>query len=98
MVAHPERHVGEHGRGDDVRGGLEDRLHPRAVVGLDGEVSGHAAARGEQQRRAHAEEHVPEVLPVPEPVQVREQDGDDHARLDALAKEDDQRCEHNVSR
>jgi hypothetical protein len=37
------------------------------------------------------------MIPASEPIEVCEQDGDDHARLDALAKEDDKRGEHIAS-
>src|SRR6478735_6790323 len=35
VPAHPERHVGQHDGGQQVRGGLEDRLDPGAVVLAD---------------------------------------------------------------
>jgi len=39
------------------------------------------------------------VIPAPDPVKVREQDRDDHARLDALPEENHERREHvQVSR
>ena len=94
MPAHPERHVGQHGRGEQVGSGLEDRLHAGAVVAADRRV-GHGSARGRQDERGcHADEHVTEMPPPPDAVEVGEQDRDDHAGLDALAQEDDERGEH----
>jgi hypothetical protein len=97
VLAHPERHVGQHGRGDKEGGSLEDRLYARAVVAANSRV-GHGPACGRHnQCRAHADEHVTEVLPPPDAVEVRQQDCDDHACFDALAQEDDERGEHQVT-
>ena len=94
MVAHPERHVGQHGGGDHEGDGLEDRLHPRSVVAPDRLVGDRPARRGQDQRGTHSQEHVPEVLPLPDAVEVGEQDRDDHACLDTLAQENDERSQH----
>src|SRR5579862_2967872 len=92
--AHPEGHVGQHGRGDQVGDGLEDRLDARAVVAADRLVGGHSAGGGQDQGGAHPDEHVTEMLPPPNAVEVGEQDRDDHAGLNTLTQEDDERGEH----
>ena len=91
---HPERHVGQDHRGQQVGDGLEDGLDPRAVVLLDDQIGGDAAPEDERHGRTHAQEDVPEVPALADLVQVGEQDGHDHARLDALPEEDDEGGNH----
>jgi len=97
VIAHPERHVGEHAGREQVGDGLEDRLAARAVVVANGRVDDHAGPGGQQQRGTHTEEHVTEMLAPTQSVQVGEQDRDDHARLDSLTQEDHERGEHEAS-
>jgi hypothetical protein len=91
VVAHPERHVGQDRRRHQEGAGLEDRLHPGAVVAADRLVGHHAAGPGQEQRRANADEDVAEVIAAADAVEVGQQDRDDHAGLDALPQEDDER-------
>ena len=91
---HPERHVGQHDGGEQVGACLEDGLHIRAVVLADREVGGDPAARGERERRTNADEHVTEVPALPYPVEVGEQDRDDHARFDPFPHEDHEGRDH----
>ena len=94
MVAHPERHVGEHDGGDQVGDRLEDGLGARSGIGLDRQIGGHAAGGDKDQGGGDAGEHVPEVPALPEPVEGGQQDRHDHARLDPLPEEDHEGRNH----
>jgi hypothetical protein len=87
---HPEGHVRQHRGREPERHRLEDHLDPGPGVAGDGDVRDDAADGCEQQRRSDAEQHVAEELTLAGPVQVRQQDGDDHACLDGFPQEDDQ--------
>jgi hypothetical protein len=95
---HPERHVRRRHGGDEVRDGLEDRLRTRPRVGLDREVPRHAPRQHHRQGHRHCRDHVPEVLAPAQPIEPREQNGDDHRRPDALMQEDDERRHRKLGR
>ena len=97
MGPHPERHVGEDDRRQQIRARLEDHLHTGAGVGPDRQVGGDAGAGGEKDRQAAPDEDVAEVAALADLVEIGEQDGHDHARLDAFPEEDHECGEHRVS-
>src|SRR5258708_18255387 len=94
MVAHPEGHVGEDGRREQVGAGLKDGLPPGAVIAADRVVDDDSACGGQYERCADASEDVSETVTPPDAVQVRQEDRHDYARLDSLAQEDDERGKH----
>jgi hypothetical protein len=94
VAAHPEGHVREDGAGQQVGGGLEDRLGPRARIRLEEQVGGDATAEDQHHRGRDPGQDVAEVPALADLVEVGEEDRDDHAGLDPLAEEDDERGDH----
>jgi hypothetical protein len=61
---------------------------------VDQAVGGDPAPEHQHQGRADTQEDVPEVATLADLVEVRQQDGHDHAGLDPLTQEDHEGGDH----
>ena len=64
------------------------------AVAVDELEGRHAAGGDEHERGGDAREHIAEVAALTRPVQVGEEDRDDHRGLDALSQEDHEGGDH----
>jgi hypothetical protein len=98
MALHPKGHVRERSGGNQVGSRLEVRLNIRTVVVADQQEGGYAATDDQDKCRRDTEEYVAEMSSLIYPIEIGEQDCDDHRRLDALAKKDDECRNHEMAR